>query len=275
LEQFFKKYKKFNLPLLCFLSLCSLLQSCTTLDLTLPISDLESPQHQGRSSGFGIEYTGQNGQQIQLSQDPSLRPIATTTSNKNLQSIFITKPGINFYAWNRFTFTAGLIESKSPFFKMKASLLSGFREDGEAGRYHASVATEVSYQRAEKSGTQNGVGGASGFPWSGKSDLLNAKAGFSFGYQKWKRVTPFIGYNYQQFQTYGDITQTASGSDLGGKTTFQPEIGKIDTYGFGIDWKPAPTLYIMPQVLYYHLKWYNKETTEFGGSLKISFVPVQ
>lgn len=249
--------------------------ACTSLDLTLPISDLESPQHQGRANGYGVEYAVTSGQIIQLSQDPSQRPIASSTNSKTIANSVFTKPAINVYAWNRFTFTGGLIDSKSLFLKTKISLLSGFREDAEAGRYHASLGIEGSYQRATKSGNQNGAGGATGFPWSGKSDLLNGKVGLSFGYQKWKRLTPFIGYNYQQFQTYGDITQSPGGSDAGGTISFQPEIGKVQTYGVGIDWKPANSLYILAQVLYYDLKWYDKKSTDFGGSFKIIFVPIQ
>lgn len=257
------------------LSILALISGCTTLDLTLPIADLESPQHQGRMTGFGVEYIGASGQQLQLSTDPSIRPLTTATSKQNTEKTFITRPGLNIYAWNRFTFTGGLIDSKSPFLKMKISLLSGYREDGDSGRYHASLGTEVSYQRAEKSGNQNGVSGPSGFPWKGTSDLLNGKVGLSVGYQKWKKLTPFIGYNYQQFQTYGSIQQTAAGSDSGGTYSYQPTIGRVQTYGVGLDWKPSPTIFIMPQVLFYNLKWYDKDITDIGGSLKISFVPVQ
>ncbi len=272
---FTKKFKKFSQIIFIKVGLFFILSSCTTLDLTLPIADLESPQHQGRKTGFGVEFTGATGQQIQLSKDPSVRPLNTAVGTKNTETIFITKPGLNIYAWNRFTFTGGLIDSKSPFLKMKVSLLSGYREDGEAGRWHASLGTEVSYQRAQKSGSQNGTTATSGFPWKGTSDLLNGKVGLSMGYQRWKRFTPFIGYNYQQFQTYGSIEQTAVTSDAGGTASFQPEIGRIQTYGLGIDWKPTPTLYIMPQVLIYNMKWYDKNITDVGGSLKISFVPVQ
>jgi hypothetical protein len=281
LDVFIKKFRKFNkiffanYGLRFFAILLILFESgCTTLDLTLPIADLESPRHQGRVTGFGIEYTGASGQSIQLTPDASLRPITAATAKHNVESIFITKPGINIYAWNRFTFTGGLIESKSPFLKMKISL-NGFREDDEAGRWHASLGTEVSYQRAEKSGNQNGIGGPSGYAWSGKSDLLNGKIGLSVGYQKLKRLTPFIGYNYQQFQTYGSINQVAAAGDSGGQFSYQPEIGRATSYGFGVDWKLAPTLYIMPQVLYYNLKWYDKEVSGVVGSLKLSFMPVQ
>jgi hypothetical protein len=284
LEQYIKKFKnhrrhKFNHSMIIQIFTASVLtfifSACSTLDLTLPIADLESPQHQGRMTGFGVEYTGATGQQIQLSRDASVRPINTAASNKSIETIFITKPGLNIYAWNRFTFTAGLIESKSPFLKMKVSLLSGFREDGEAGRWHASVAIAGSYQRAQKTGSQNGTIAASGFPWKGTSDLLNGKAGLSVGYQKWKRFTPFIGYTYQQFQTYGSIEQTPTTTDAGESVSFQPEIGRVEVYGFGIDWKPKPTLFIMPQVFYYNLKWYDKNISDVGGSIKISFVPVQ
>ncbi len=284
MEEFIKKCKnlnnriaihKININLLSLFILIYTFSGCATLDLTLPIADLESPQHQGRMTGFGVEYTAATGQQIQLSRDASVRPLVSAMNSKNTETIFITKPGLNIYAWNRFTFTAGLIDSKSPFLKMKISLLSGYREDGEAGRWHASIGTEASYQRAQKSGAQNGTTVASGFPWKGTSDLLNGKIGLSLGYQKWKRLTPFIGYNYQQFQTYGSIEQTASGSDVGGTSSFQPEIGRIQAYGFGLDWKPTPTLYIMPQVLYYNMKWYDKNISDVAGSIKISFVPIQ
>jgi hypothetical protein len=275
LEQFFKKFKKFNLSYSVTIYTALVFSGCATLDLTLPIAELESPQHQGRLKGFGIEFIGLTGQQIQLTPDASARPLATATEKHNMESVFVTKPAINLYAWNRFTFTGGLVESKSPFLKMKVSLLSGFREDGEAGRYHASLGTEVSYQRAEKSGNQNGIGGPTGFPWSGTSDLLNGKVGMSIGYQYWKRFTPFIGYNYQQFQTLGSITQTPAGSDSGGKYTYQPEIGRIHTYGLGLDWKPSHALFIMPQVIVYKLKWYDEDISDIGGSLKIVYVPVQ
>lgn len=263
---------QFYLSLICI----SFVTSCTTLDLTLPIAELESPQHQGRLNGFGIEFSGATGQQLQLTPDASIRPLATAAAGKHTnEKIFILKPAINLYAWNRFTFTGGVIDSKSPFFKMKVSLLSGFREDGEAGRYHASIATEVSYQRAEKTGTQNGLGGPTGFPWKGSSELLNGKAGLSIGYQYWKRFTPFIGYTYQQFQTLGSIEQNSTSSDAGGTYTYKPEIGKVESYGLGLDWKPNPTLFIMPQVILYNLKWYDKDVSEVGGSLKIVYVPVQ
>jgi hypothetical protein len=237
---FIKKLKstlinKLTIQFILNLFFVGFVTSCTTLDLTLPIAELESPQHQGRLNGFGIEFSGATGQQLQLTPDASLRPLSDATATHKNEQIFILKPAINLYAWNRVTFTGGIIDSKSPFLKMKVSLLSGFREDGEAGRYHASIGTEVSYQRAEKSGSQNGFGGPSGYPWKGTSDLLNGKAGLSIGYQYWKRFTPFIGYVYQQFQTYGSIVQTAAGSDAGGTYTYQPEIGKIQTYGVGID----------------------------------------
>lgn len=273
MEESFRPFIKINF----FFAMAGLIffSGCATLDLTLPIADLESPQHQGRLTGFGVEFTGASGQQIQLSQDASVRPLTQATNTKQTETIFITKPGISIYVLNRLTFTGGLIDSKSPFLKMKISLLSGYREDGDAGRWHASLGTEVSYQRAQKTGTQSGAGGPSGSPWSGKSDLLNGKIGLSVGYQVWKKLTPFIGYNYQQFQTYGSIEQTPAGTDVGGTYLFQPEIGFVRTYGAGLDWKASPTLYIMPQVLYYNLKWYDKNISEVGGSLKISFVPIQ
>lgn len=269
------KFKEFNIQFLLIFAAFVFVSSCTTLDLTLPIAELESPQHQGRLNGFGIEFSGATGQQLQLTPDASMRPLADAVGTPKNEKIFILKPAINIYAWNRFTFTSGVIDSKSPFFKMKVSLLSGFREDGEAGRYHASIGTEVSYQRAEKSGTQNGLGGPAGYPWKGTSDLLNGKAGLSIGYQYWKRFTPFIGYTYQQFQTYGSIVQTAAGSDTGGTYNYSPKIGKIQSYGVGIDWKPKPTFFIMPQVILYNMKWYDIDISEVGGSLKIVYVPVQ
>lgn len=269
------KFKEFKIQVLLSFAALIFFTGCTTLDLTLPIAELESPQHQGRLNGFGIEFSGATGQQLQLSPDPSMRPLADAVGTPKNEKMFILKPAINVYAWNRFTFTGGVIDSKSPFLKMKVSLLSGFREDGEAGRYHASIGTEVSYQRAERSGNQNGVGGPTGYPWKGTSDLLNGKAGLSIGYQYWKRFTPFIGYTYQQFQTYGSIVQTAAGSDAGGTYSYSPKIGKIQSYGLGIDWKPKPTFFIMPQVILYNMKWYDIDVSEVGGSLKIVYVPVQ
>ena len=57
--------------------------------------------------------------------------------------------------------------------------------------------------------------------------------------------------------------------------SIEPEIGKIESYGVGIDWKPNPTLFIMPQVILYNMKWYDVDISEVGGSLKIVYVPVQ
>jgi hypothetical protein len=247
-------------------------QGCATLDLQVPLNEIESPLHQGRENGFGIEMAGTKGLQVKLSEDPSQRPYAESTKH-SVDPVFLLKPALNFYMWSRFTVAMGVIESKSPFIKGKVSLLHAYREDHETGRLQMALAGETSYQRAEVSGSQNGLGGATGFPWKGTSELLNYKVGLSLGMHVGKRLLPFVGYNFQQFITSGRIEHTASGGDAGGSNDIKAKTGDIRTMGLGLDWRVSSRVYITMQALQSNFEWYEKKLTEIGGHLKLSFIP--
>jgi hypothetical protein len=252
-----------------------LFSSCATLDLTLPISELESPQHQGRKTGVGVDFTALTSKQLTLNDDPSKRPVDLITTKHKTGNLFLTKTGLNYYFFERASLSAILIDSKIPAMKLKISILHGFREDAQPGTYHASLNLMGSYQIAESSGNQNGVGGASGFPWKGTANLVSGTVGFSFGYQFFKKAIPFVGVNYQQFQTQGQVNQSAAGADAGGTYKINIEDGKIMTYGLGLDFRPNPRFFIMPQVYMYNFKWYENDYNEVGGSVKLVYVPVQ
>lgn len=264
---------KLNLFVIAYAML--LLSSCATLDLTLPISDLESPQHQGRKTGYGIDFSGITSKQLKLNDDPSKRPVDLLTTKHQISDLFLTKSSLNYYFLERATLSATLIDSKIPSLKLKVSLLSGFREDAMPGTFHSSLHFQGSYQLAETSGNQNGIGGSAGYPWKGTANLMSGTVGWSLGYQFFKKAIPFIGVNYQQFQTYGKIDHTANQLDAGGSYKINVADGKIITYGFGLDFRPNPRFYFMPQVYMYNFKWYENDTNEIGGSLKIIYVPVQ
>lgn len=252
-----------------------LFSSCATLDLTLPISDLESPQHQGRKTGYGIDFSALTSKQLKLHEDPSKRPVDFTTTKHSVSNLFLTKSSLNYYFFERATLSGTLIDSKIPSLKLKVSLLSGFREDAQPGTFHATLHVQGSYQMAETSGNQNGIGGNGGFPWKGTSSLISGTGGLSLGYQFFKKAIPFIGVNYQHFQTSGKIEHTATPSDAGGSYKINVVDGKIMTYGVGLDYRPNPRFYFMPQVYFYNFKWYENNFNEVGGSLKIIYVPVQ
>lgn len=271
MDEFFKKFKKTKFGIGIFFIF--LFQGCATLDLTLPLNEIESPQHQGRQTGIGIELAGTNGLQMKLSEDPSQRPY-TPSEKHSVDSLFMTKPALNFYFWNRVTLSGGVIDSRSPFVKAKISILNGFREDTEPGRMQLALATEGSYQRAEASGNQNGFGGATGFPWKGTSELFNYKVGLSFGVHLNRKILPFVGFNYQQFQSSGTINHTAVQSDAGGSYKIKPEVGSLRTAGLGIDWRLNSRFFITGQFLLSQFNWYEKNNEEMGGMFKIVYVPM-
>lgn len=249
---------------------------CATLDVTLPITDLESPQHQGRKSGFGVEFSGLSAKQLQLNDDPSNRPVDLTGTKHKVSNLFLTKTSLNYYFWERFSLSGTLIDSKTPAAKLKISLM-GFREDAQPGTFLASLNFMGSYQLSESSGNQNGAGGPVGYPWKGKGSLVSGTAGLSFGYQFFKKSVPFIGINYQEFQTSGQIDHTAvpSVGDAGGSYKIGVQTGKIITYGIGLDIRPNPRFYFMPQIYMYKFNWYENEINDIGGSFKLVYVPVQ
>ena len=253
----------------------TLLSGCATLDLTLPISELESPQHQGRKSGVGVDFTALTSKQLSLNDDPSKRPADLITTKHKTGNLFLTKTGLNYYFLDRLALSGILIDSKIPALKLKVALLHGFREDAQPGTFHASLNLMGSYQIAETSGSQNGVGGPTGFPWKGSANLVSGTVGLSLGYQFFKRTIPFIGVNYQHFQTQGQIEQSGVPTDAGGSYKINVTDGKIMTYGFGFDFRPNPRFFIMPQVYMYNFKWYENDYNEIGGSVKLVYVPIQ
>jgi len=277
LDVFIKRFKKFNifLQIIKVLPFIFVFAGCATLNLTMPVPELESPQHHGRQNGIGFEVSGSSGSQLSITDDPSKRPFVATSQSQKVDDVFVMKPGLNWYPMSRLTITAGVIDSKSPFLRAKISILNGYREDVEVGRYQMAFATEASFQRAETTGNQNGAAGVTGYPWQGSSQLIYGKASLSFGRQMTRKLLPFIGYSYQRFQTYGVIDQTPAGTDAGGSFKIQPEDGTIQTVGIGIDWKINPRFYIMPQALYYQTKWYDKSLHQIGGSLRLIYVPIQ
>jgi len=258
-----------------FLLFALFLNGCASLDLNLPIAEIESPRHQGRKTGWGVDFSGGSSKRLSLVADPSVRPLDLESTKHATANLFLTKNGLNYYFWDRVSLSGILIDSKTPAIRLKVSLLNGYKEDSQIGEWYASLYLEGAYQRAEASGNQNGAGGAVGFPWSGKSSLASGAGGLSVGLQIFKKALPFVGVNYQQFQTSGEITQTAAGSDPGGAFKVNVKNGTVLTYGLGLDYRPNPRFYIVPQIYYYNLKWYENDYSEIGGSIKLLYVPVQ
>lgn len=249
-------------------------QGCATVNLTVPLNEIESPVHQGRQNGFGFEYMGTTGLQLKPVDDPSKRPY-TSAVKHNVDSVFLTAPGFNYYTLNRVTLTSGLMDSKSPYLKMKVAILNGYNEATEAGRLEMAIYGEGSYQRAYASGTQNGIGGASGFPWESTLELYNFKAGLSFGVQLTRKILLFTGINYQQFSTSGTINQTSVTADAGGTYKVQPEPGILRTAGLGMDWRISTRFFFMTQFLYSNFQWYENKDPQYGGVVKLTYIPVQ
>lgn len=257
------------------LLLLFVLSGCASLDLSLPISEIESPRHQGRKTGWGVDFSGGTSKKLSLVSDPSARPLDLDNTKHTTANLFLTKNGLNYYFWDRVSLSGILIDSKTPAIRLKVSLLNGYKEDSQIGEWYAALYTEGAYQQAEVSGNQNGAGGATGFPWNGKSTLASGAAGLSIGFQIFKKALPFVGVNYQQFQTSGQIVQSPSSSDSGGTYKVSLENGTVLTYGIGLDYRPNSRFYIVPQVYYYNLKWYENSYSEVGGSIKLLYVPVQ
>lgn len=268
--------KSFKLKFtVAFYFLIAFLSGCASIDLTLPIAEIESPRHQGRKTGWGLDFAGGSSKKLSLVADPSARPIDLENTKHSTANLFLTKNGINYYFWERVSLSGILIDSKNPALRLKVSLLGGYKEDSQVGEWYASLYAEGAYQLAEAAGGQLGLSTASGSPWSGKSTLTSGAGGVSLGLQIFKKVLPFIGVNFQQFQTSGQIIQKAAASDSGGNYNISVENGMVTTYGFGLDYRPNPRFYIVPQVYYYSLKWYENSYSEVGGSIKLLYVPVQ
>lgn len=246
------------------------------MSLTNAISEIESPSMQGNNNRIGFELSGASGKELIVVDDPSKRPFSVDTNNLKTSTAFLTRTGISWYPNNMIALSGGLQNSSAVYIKGKMNLLGSYREDPVEGMLYISLNFDSSYQMAKKSGSTNGVGGSSGYPWEGSSQNISGAAGVSVGYQFFKRVLPFIGYNYQQFQTSGTVKQfrSTNGVDAGGDFDLGLVIGSVQIFGLGMEYRPKPRLYFTPLIQYFNMNWGGNKTQDLMGSIRLTYVPI-
>lgn len=247
---------------------------CSALTVTNAIPEIESPVYHGRKN-FGFSFLATAGKELSLIEDPSVRPPDLTEKKLEVLNKFISKPAIHFYPASRLSLETGIQNSSALFISTKINLLNGLMDDPAPGILYAALNFMSTYEIAKKSGTQSGLGGPQGYPWSGTIENLTGTAGFSIGYQTRKKIVPFFGFNYQYVQTTGKIDQSVSSTDLGGNYLLRTQLGRTRVYGIGFDWKPKYGFFLTPQINYYEFNWGGNEIKEGMGSIKITYIPVQ
>ncbi len=274
LDEFIKKLQKPKSwpPLL--LSFLFFFLGCSSLVVTNGIPEIESPVYQGRKS-FGFSFLASAGKELTLNDDPSARPPDVTDKKFEVANHFISRPAIHFYPMSQLSLAIGMQNSSALFASSKINLLNGLIDDPAPGIFYAVINFMSTYELAKKSGNQNGLGGASGYPWEAKVENLTGTAGFSIGYQTRKKIVPFFGFNYQATKTTGKVDQKSSATDQGGSYTLRSQNGITRVYGIGFDWKPKYGFFIAPQLNYYEFYWGGNEIKEVTGSVKITYIPVQ
>lgn len=246
------------------------------MSLTNAISEIESPTMQGNNNRIGFELSGASGKELIVVDDPSKRPFSVDTNNLKALTAFLTRTGISWYPAGFIGITGGLQNSSAVYIKGKVNLLGSYREDPVEGMLYISLNFDSTYQMAKISGSTNGAGGVSGYPWEGTSQNISGTAGVSVGYQFFKRVIPFIGYNYQKFQTSGKVKQFTStnGLDAGGEFDLGLVTGSVQIFGLGAEYRPKPRLYFTPLIQYFNMNWGGNKTQDLTGSIRLTYVPI-
>ena len=147
-------------------------------------------------------------------------------------------------------------------------------DDAPQGTVYAAFSLASTYEMNKKTGSQNGIGGPGGYPWSAKTENLTGTAGISVGYQTRKKIVPFIGFNYQYVQTTGKVNQDAGPADPGGNYMLKTQLGSTRVYGIGFEWKPKYEFFVTSQINYYEFSWGGNDVKEGTGSIKLTYVPV-
>ena len=271
MEEFIKKLQSFNFFLL---GVTAFLSGCSSLSVTNAIPEVESPVYIGRKS-LGLSFLANIGKELNLIDDPSARPPDLTNKKIDVTSKFVSRPAIHYYPASRISLSGGIENSSLVFFKVKIGLLNGLVEDPPKGIFYAAASVESTYEVAKKSGNQKGFGGPAGYPWTATTQNLTSTLGLSVGYQWQRRLVPFIGFNYQFIQTAGQISQSTTGSDLGGEYSMFQQLGLIRVYAIGLDWRPRYGFYFTPEITYYEFSWGGNLIKEGAGSIKLTYIPVQ
>ena len=252
-----------------------MLSGCTSLSLINAVPEIESPAMQGNNDRIGFELSGIGGKELIVFQDPSKRPLVFNTNNLKTSAAFFTRTGISWYPNNNIAISGGLQNSSAMYLKGKLNIFGSYREDPALGLFYLSVNFESTFQQAKKSGDNNGVTGASGFPWEGSSQNISGTAGVSIGYQVFKRVLPFLGLNFQQFQTTGNVKQSVSTTgDPGGSYDLGVVAGTTQIIGLGVEFRPKYRFYITPLVQYFDFNWGGNKIQDVTGSIRITYVPL-
>lgn len=256
------------------LNLAVVLSGCSTLTVTNGIPEIESPVFQGRN-GFGFSFLATAGKELTLIDDPSARPPDTSVKKLEVLNKFVSRQAVHYYPASRLSLEVGLQNSSALFVGGKISLLNGLVDDPSPQTIYAALNFMSTYEVNKKTGSQNGLGGQSGYPWTAGTENLTGTAGFSVGYQTRKKIVPFIGFNYQYVQTTGKVNQDDVSGSPGGIYLLRTQIGSTRVYGIGFEWKPKYGFYVAPQINYYEFNWGGNEIKEAIGSIKITYVPVQ
>lgn len=272
MDEYFKKLTNiiFRSTLFLFLT------SCTTLNLSNPIPEIESPTIQGNNQRVGFEFSVVSGKELLVAEDPSKRPLVIDKNNLKTATAVFTKTGIAWYPTNSLTLTGGVLNSSILYVKGVVRILGSYREEPEPGLFYLSVNLESTYQMAKSSGDTNGVAGPTGYPWEGSSQNISGTGGLTVGYQFFKRAAPFLGFNYQQFQTSGKIKHLVSsnGLDAGGEYELGVVTGTTEVIGLGIEFRPKSRFFITPVLQYYNLNWGGNKIQDMTGSIRLTYVPI-
>ncbi|MEQ1723670.1 MAG: hypothetical protein ABL930_10880 [Pseudobdellovibrio sp.] len=276
MDVFSKELKKLTEKSFQLFFILSILSGCTSLSLVNTIPEVESPTMQGANGRIGFELAGAGGKELILIDDPSKRPVVVNSSNLKTSTAFLTRTGALWYPTGNLVLGGGIQNSSAIYIKGKFNFLNSYREDAEFGLWYMAINFESTYQQAKKTGDNNGLGGASGFPWEGTSQSTSGTGGFSIGYQLFRRVVPFLGVNYQQFQTTGKVVQSLStnGADLGGSYDLGIVTGHTQVVGFGLEWRPKNRIFITPLVQYFNFEWGGNKIQDVTGSIKLTYVPL-
>lgn len=276
MDVFSNELKKLTRKYINFFAIIYLLTGCTSLSLIHVMPEIESPTMQGNNGRVGFELAAVGGKELILVDDPSKRPVVFNKTNLKTSTAAVTRTGVSWYPTNNLMFTGGIQNSSAAYLKGKLNVLNSYREDPEFGLIYLSINFEAAYQQAKKNGDTNGLGGATGFPWEGTSQSMSGAAGVSIGYQLFKRLVPFLGVSYQQFQTSGKVTQSPSlnGLDAGGNYDLGPLDGQAQIIGFGLEYRPKNRFFITPLIQYFDFDWGGNKIKDVTGSIRITYVPL-
>lgn len=263
------EFKKSGLNISLFL----ILSSCSSLNLTTSLAEIEAPTASAPTRSIGVEFSAIGGKELILVDDPSRRPVVYNSSQLKTAAAFLTRAGIVWHPFSRIRLTGGIQNSSAAYAKAKISLIGNLGDESLSHAYFLTTNFETTYQVSTKTGDLNGATGASGYPWSGTTQNISGTGGVSLGYKFFKNSIVFIGYNYQKFQTTGNITHSASknGLDAGAQYNLKLATGIVNNIGFGIEYKHKARFVITPVIQYYDFNWAGNNIQDVTGSVRMNF----